>query len=280
MNLIKNKQNELYSGYKLILFFMMYMLMASFFIYVGINTLLLYHPIYHLNSLLFDKIISVLSLILTLWLVCLIEKRTKTDFGIHFTSKSYKELFLGLLFGALSIIVIAVILFLTKNAKLTYGVNQPQLSISHLYMLLLFIMVGIDEELLVRGYFVHTLNRYNKKWIVYIVPALIFSALHLLNPNVSKLGLFNIVFVGFLFTYMTLKTKNIMMAIGYHIAWNYFQGSVLGFNVSGMAFDSIFPVTIINNNLLTGGGFGLEGGILTTIILFTMILLVSRIKSQ
>jgi membrane protease YdiL (CAAX protease family) len=206
-------------------------------------------------------------------LVYKLENRSPRRFGIILSSQSLKHMFIGLLLGSLSIIVIALLLFATDNANLTYSFDKPILSFNIIYVLILFILVGIDEEVLVRGYIVHTLYRYNNKYIVYIVPAIIFSALHLFNPNVSIIGLINIVLIGILFTYMTLKTKNILMAIGYHIAWNFFQGGFFGFNVSGTLWPSIYPVDIINDNLLTGGEFGLEGGILTTVI-FVVITLV------
>ncbi len=56
-----------------------------------------------------------------------------------------------------------------------------------------------------------------------------------------------------------------MMAVGFHITWNFFQGGFFGFNVSGATTEAIYPVIVLKNNLLTGGDFGLEGGLLTTL---------------
>ncbi|ABY95500.1 MULTISPECIES: hypothetical protein [Thermoanaerobacter] len=72
---------------------------------------------------------------------------------------------------------------------------------------------------------------------------------------------------------MYLKTGNLWMPIGYHISWNYFQGYIFGFNVSGNAMRGIYNA-FPKNNFLSGGEFGLEGGIITTlVILITFLIL-------
>lgn len=275
MKLIKNRYNQVYSGIKISLFFLFYLtfLMTN-------HSLLSNLPYNYFFNSFIEKTLSVVMLIIAFSLVHLFEHRAPREFGIVLTKKTFKDFFLGLLLGALSIILIACILFMTNNAKLNFSMDRPVFSFDILYIFLMFIMVGIDEELLVRGYFVHTLGRYNPIYIVYIAPAIIFSALHLLNPNVSIFGLINIILVGVLFTYMTLKTKNILMAVGFHITWNFFQGGFFGFNVSGNTVESLYPVTVINNNILTGGDFGLEGGILTTILIVIVTLIVYKLPQK
>ncbi|GMQ63779.1 CPBP family intramembrane glutamic endopeptidase [Vallitalea maricola] len=271
MNLFKNKHNKIYSGIKITLIIAFYFTFqkaaSSLFNPLDFTN---YYTVYILI-----KSLSVVALIIAFILVYKLEKRSPRKFGVIISKQSLKHLLIGLVLGALSITIIALLLFATDNATLTYSFDEPIFSFNLIYVLIIFILVGIDEELLVRGYIVHTLHRYNNKYVVYIIPAVIFSALHLLNPNVSVVGLINIVLIGILFTYMTLKTQNILMAIGYHITWNFFQGGFFGFNVSGSTlWDSVYPVRIIHDNLLTGGEFGLEGGILTTLLFVIMTMVV------
>ncbi|GKX31429.1 hypothetical protein SH1V18_39090 [Vallitalea longa] len=270
MNLFKNKYGKIYSGIKITFFIAFYFSIQFVFL-----LLLNQHSHNYYTYSILAKTISVLSLIIAFVLVYFLEKRYPRNYGIIISKKSFKHFLIGLLLGALAIIIIAMILFATNNAELIYRINKPKFTIEALYALIIFILVGIDEEVLIRGYVVHTLGRYNNKYVIYIIPAIIFSVLHLSNPSVSVIGLINIVIIGVLFTYMTLKTKNILMATGFHITWNFFQGGLFGFNVSGTTmWDSIYPVRIINNNILTGGDFGLEGGILTTLLAFIIILVV------
>ena len=75
---------------------------------------------------------------------------------------------------------------------------------------------------------------------------------------------------------MTLKTDSIMMAIGYHLTWNFFQGNVFGLSVSGIDGQGIITVLNIKDNIVTGGAFGPEAGILTTIVIIFTFLFINR----
>ena len=130
----------------------------------------------------------------------------------------------------------------------------------------MFILVGVSEEMFFRGYVMSTMaSRGNKKWVIYVASAVIFSIAHGLNPNVSILGLTNIALVGILFAYMFFATNSLWLPIGYHITWNYFQGNVFGFPVSGTTPHGIYGVDVAaGRDWLTGGAFGLEGGLMAT----------------
>ena len=65
------------------------------------------------------------------------------------------------------------------------------------------------------------------------------------------------------------------MSIGFHITWNYFQGYVCGFQVSGNEVSGIYQIETTTNNIINGGGFGPEGGLVVTFILLILILAIS-----
>lgn len=182
---------------------------------------------------------------------------------------SLKDLGFGLLLGAISITAIFIILMVTGNITLMNSFFKPEFTVFTLTFLLMFILVGFFEEMFFRGYVMSTMaSRGNKKWVIYTISALFFSIVHMTNPNVSVLGLINIALVGILFAYMFDVTNSLWLPIGYHITWNYFQGSVFGFAVSGTTPYGIYNIKIsTRNELLTGGTFGLEGGLLATILI-------------
>ncbi|EOR27200.1 CPBP family intramembrane metalloprotease [Cytobacillus oceanisediminis] len=175
----------------------------------------------------------------------------------------------GLGLGAVSIVFIFLILLFTQNIEMANSFASPDFSAYTLSYLLFFILVGFSEELTFRGYIMTTLaDNGNSKTVVYIVSSLIFGVAHLLNPNVAVLGIINIFLVGLLFAYMYDKTKSLWMPIGYHITWNYFQGNVFGFPVSGTTPHGLYGIDVsMGNNWLTGGSFGLEGGLLATLMI-------------
>lgn len=217
--------------------------------------------------------IGIVVMLLSVYFVLrLIDKKRLRDIGLINIKKGFKHLLMGLLIGAASMTVIFIILLATKNIEVTNSFMQPQFSISTLTGLILFIFVGLNEELFARGYCMMVLGQTGKRWVPVVVSSVIFSAMHLGNPNVKPLGLLNIFLVGILFAYMVVKTNNLWMAIGYHITWNYFQGNVFGFPVSGLDSTGLFGIRVINDNILTGGAFGPEAGILTSIVLLVCIL--------
>ncbi|MGH4119264.1 CPBP family intramembrane glutamic endopeptidase [Clostridium sp.] len=68
---------------------------------------------------------------------------------------------------------------------------------------------------------------------------MIFSVMHSLNPSMSIISYLNLFLVALLFAYMFLKSNNFWLPIGYHITWNYFQGNIFGFQVSGQSTERI-----------------------------------------
>src|SRR5699024_11748572 len=110
--------------------------------------------------------------------------------------------------------------------------------------------------------------RPDERWFIYVASELIFSIVHGTNPHVALLGLVDIALVGLLFAFMFDVTNSLWLPIGYHITWNFFQGNVFGFAVSGLPSDSIYSIEQqTESTLWTGGSFGLEGGLLATIVI-------------
>jgi membrane protease YdiL (CAAX protease family) len=179
------------------------------------------------------------------------------------------DLYFGLLLGAAAITLMFFILLLTGNITLLNGLSDPIISVHLIVFLILFILVGFFEEMFFRGYVMNTLaSRGNQKWVIYVVSAVIFGLVHLTNPNVSFFGIVNIMLVGVLFAYMFDSTKSLLLPIGFHITWNYFQGTVFGFPVSGTTPYGMYAVDVSNGSaFLTGGTFGLEGGALATVFI-------------
>lgn len=283
-NIFINRFHQIRSGWKIaIIFGINYGISLIFGIIAGLILLIsmmssgkidLENPTFNIDTSSLSganglfQVAGIIIMIFAVWLVLrLIDKKRLKDIGLINIKKGFKHLCLGLLFGAVSMTIIFFVLLATKNIELTNSLAKPQFSWSILWGFVLFIFVGLNEELFSRGYCMMVLNQTGKKWVPIVISAVIFSAMHLGNPNLKILGLINIFLVGILFSYMVIKTNNIWMAIGYHITWNYFQGNVFGFQVSGLGTTGLYGINVLNDNLLTGGSFGPEAGILTTLVL-------------
>ena len=282
--IFKNKYNEVRSGWKILLVFLlscaltfgvsmlMGVIMAIVLLIKGNTDYLMNFNIestaeYELIFQISNSVGNILFILSCIIIWKLFEKKKIDKMGITSIKSGYKELIVGLVLGAVTISIAAIVIIAIGVVKLINPISEPQISMSLLYGLISFIFVGFGEEILSRGYIMSVLKQTRNKWIVLIMPSLIFAALHLGNSGIDLLSFVNLFLVGILFAYMFMKSKNIWMPIGYHITWNYFQGYIWGFKVSGTNSNGLYEVENITNNIINGGAFGPEGGIIVTIVI-------------
>ena len=116
--------------------------------------------------------------------------------------------------------------------------------------------------MLSRGYHLQTLaSGINLFWGVLISSA-IFGALHLANPNASWVAAVGIFFAGLFLALGYLRTGQLWLSIGLHIGWNFFEGVVFGFPVSGTASYPLLRIQVSGPPLWTGAAFGPEAGLI------------------
>jgi membrane protease YdiL (CAAX protease family) len=125
-----------------------------------------------------------------------------------------------------------------------------------------FILVGWNEELLSRGYHLQTIaSGLNLFWGV-VISSAVFGILHLGNPNATWVSAAGIFFAGLYLAYGYIRTKQLWLPIGLHIGWNFFEGVVFGFPVSGLDIYALTRIQVTGPELWTGGAFGPEAGLI------------------
>jgi membrane protease YdiL (CAAX protease family) len=125
-----------------------------------------------------------------------------------------------------------------------------------------YIFVGWQEELLSRGYHLQTLaSGINLFWGV-VLSSAVFGFLHIFNPGATWASTLGIFFAGIYLAYAYIRTKQLWLPIGLHIGWNFFQGVVFGFPVSGTTAYALTRVNVHGPELWTGGAFGPEAGLI------------------
>jgi len=127
-----------------------------------------------------------------------------------------------------------------------------------------FVIVAFNEEILVRGYVLTNLMASMNKYWALIVSALMFSVMHLGNDSTSYISTANLFIAGIMLGIYTIHKRNLWFPIAMHFTWNFFQGPVLGFEVSGTKMESAINQQVSGNPLITGGEFGFEGSLLLT----------------
>ncbi len=138
--------------------------------------------------------------------------------------------------------------------------------------------VGYYEELMSRGYHLTNMvegftyggeaGRRRAIALALFTSSLLFGLLHAGNPNFTFASLLGILLAGVILGLPYLLTGRLGYAIGLHFAWNFVQGAIFGFPVSGMPFrESLIQHRVTGPDWLTGGAFGPEAGVLPLFIL-------------
>jgi len=190
--------------------------------------------------------------------------------GCWFTKNWLKDLVLGLLIGALSIALAALIAVAAGGLSFKYNnaAGSAAMLLTLGTSLLIFIAGAAFEEALFRGYLLQTLARARLAWVAILLTSLFFGSAHLGNPNVNAFSLVNTMLAGVWFSVAYLKTRNLWLPFGMHLTWNWFQGAFFGVEVSGITQFLTAPVLHEVDSgpaWLTGESYGLEGGIACTI---------------
>ena len=100
-----------------------------------------------------------------------------------------------------------------------------------------------------------------------IISSFIFAIAHLANAHISVISAINIFLAGVLLGIYYIYRGNLWLPITLHFSWNFFQGPVFGFEVSGSATYSMFIQNISGHPLITGEPFGFEGSLPATILI-------------
>jgi membrane protease YdiL (CAAX protease family) len=174
--------------------------------------------------------------------------------------------FLGILLVCIGSLVLVSFRFLYFTAV---DFNAGDLLVS----LLLFILVTFTEEIAFRGYILNNLLQSMNKWVALSISAVAFALFHATNPGAGLLPVLNILIAGFLLGINYIYTRNLWFAIFLHFTWNFFQGPILGFEVSGYAAPGVLQQTLKGSDLVTGGEFGFEGSVVCLFINLAAVIL-------
>jgi membrane protease YdiL (CAAX protease family) len=208
----------------------------------------------------------------------LLDRRPFASFGFHVSGSWWRDFGFGLFLGA----ALMLLIFLVElgagwlSVTGTFVTRVPGLPffLAMLLPLFIFVAVGIYEELLSRGYQLRNMAEglnwsvIGPRWAIVIATLLssaLFGLAHLTNPNASFISSFNIFVAGAaLLATGYLLTGELAIPIGLHITWNFFQGNVFGFPVSGVDFRAATLISIqqAGPDVWTGGAFGPEAGLL------------------
>jgi uncharacterized protein len=221
---------------------------------------------------------SLAAALFSVWLAGrFLDHRPISDFGLRLNREWWLDLCFGLVLGALLMAGIFLVELAAGWIAVTGAFEATSKGAAFfpviLAPLVLFICVGISEELVSRGYQLRNLAEglnfpgigpRGAIVLAWVLSSSYFGYLHMANPNATLVSTANIALIGLVLGVGYILTGRLAIPIGLHIAWNFFQGNVFGFPVSGIepVGATFLSVEQGGPSLFTGGPFGPEGGLL------------------
>ena len=192
--------------------------------------------------------------------VRIVERRAVTELS---SSHVVRELGGGLVLGALLFSTTIGILAALGAYQMT-GNNGWLIMLASLPAC---VLAGVLEEVLIRGVVFRILEQWLGSWIALTISAVIFGALHLLNPGATLLNAAAIsIEAGVLLAAAFMLTRRLWLCIGTHIAWNFTQGGIFSVAVSGGKSTGLLQSRMAGPDWLTGGTFGAEASVVALVV--------------
>ena len=182
-----------------------------------------------------------------------IEKRAVSELAFSGALREYST---GFVLGGL--IVCATVAGIAALGGLRALVVAPSSII--VLPLIMHITVSLIEEMMLRGIFFRVVQESLGSWLALLASGLVFGGMHLINDNISVLGIVNTVAAGVLLASAFLLTGRLWLCAALHAGLNFFQEGIFSLAVSGHEVKAGLLVTELNGpDWLTGGAFGIEG---------------------
>ncbi len=191
-----------------------------------------------------------------------------------------RDSLIGLLIGFLLVSIALMVIAFAHDLNLKFYLNARAMRVAAITIAVL-LTGAMAEELVFRGYpFQRLVEGLGPTGAIVVLSAL-FGLVHMTNPHVSDnrwVQLFafsNTLFIGIVLALAYLRTKALWLPFGMHFGWNVSLGLIYGLPVSGInQFSSIVRSKATGPEWLVGGAYGIEGGLLGTVVIILGLLYV------
>ena len=254
------------AGWSLALWLTFFSILAGTFTAIGRHFLTSFSspkgaPV-HPKFMLIGESISLFIVLAATWGMSRIERRRFESFGLG-RRRAGAHLLCGIVSGLLLIcgLVFALKLggWLVFDARLLYGASAFRYGF---VWAVIFFLLGMFEENMLRGYAQFTLARGIGFWPAAIILSFLFGFVHKNNPAESPVGLASAGLIGLVFCLSLRRTGTLWWAIGFHAAWDWGEAFLFGVPNSGTVDEGrMFSAHAVGNRWLSGGATGPEGSL-------------------
>lgn len=207
--------------------------------------------------------------LLVTWVCTRLRRQPLASVGFQMDRRWLREAVAGTAFGMASILVVTALVWATGGVRFEL---DPARSLAMLASgFYLFAFVALFEETLFRGFVFQRLVDGLGAWIALAGLGLLFAVAHWSNPGMEGATRFlaagSMATGGIMFGLAWLRTRSLALPVGIHLGWNWTQGHVLGFGVSGFDHNGwLQPLFQGRPQWLTGGEFGPEASVFAVVI--------------
>jgi len=244
-----------------------------------------------LKAAFINESIPLVIVLLVTWIMSKIERRPNSVYGLG-GSRKVAHFFAGFAWGVVCLSLLVLSLWktglLVVDRRLLFGGDILRYGVMWLFG---FLLVGLFEEFLNRGYLQYTLTRglagfyrwasrtRNSEafgfWTSAVILSVLFGLGHSKNPGESPIGMLSAGLVGMVFCLSLWRTGSLWWAIGFHTAWDWSQSFLWGVADSGtMAQHHLLATHPVGKPILSGGATGPEGSIFIVAVLSLISLII------
>jgi membrane protease YdiL (CAAX protease family) len=206
--------------------------------------------------------------------VKVVERRRSVEISARFC---LKEIDTGILIGGGIIVIMTALLSLLGYYQIA-EIGHWSVLVNAVF---LFAIGAFLQELVFRIVVFRLVEELLGSWLALVAISLIFGIAHIGNPNVSLWSTIALILQDVLLTAAFIYTRRIWFVWGMHGAWNFFQDGIFGMPNSGVtSFVSWITPRVVGPAWLTGGSFGLEASLVTTVLclILGIIILITAIN--
>jgi membrane protease YdiL (CAAX protease family) len=238
----------------------------------------------HLGSITMTPLLMGVSETIAFAILCLatlvmgrLENRKFREYGLPLRGALGKDFGIGCLFGFLSISGTLLVMYLLHGFRITgFALHGRAIPSALTAWAIAFVMVGLFEEFLNRGYIQYTLACGIGFWPAAFVMSAFFAFGHAFNPHETLAGVASVMLFGLLLCLFLRRSGTLWCAVGFHAAYDWGQ-TLFGVPDSGIApYHNLFNSALSGPHWLTGGIVGPEASVLTPIALALVALVFSR----
>ncbi len=217
---------------------------------------------------------QLLCIIIATAILALVERKSVLAYGFQRPHRAVRFIS-GLAWGFIAISVLVFALW--KSGLLVFDGRLLHGHLIYHYAIawgIMFLIVGLTEESLLRGYVQYTMTRGIGFWWGALIFSLLFGFGHSGNPGESPVGLFSAGAIGLVFCLSIWYTGSLWWAVGFHAAWDWGESYFYGTSDSGLlAQGHLYGEHPIGKILWSGGATGPEGSLLIVPLLIIMVIL-------